>query len=180
MVRAPWHLSRGRNKIICRDTGKGSFSSRLLALALPRSICGKESVDVVLTQTSIRLKLVFDAMYAICKFFDISVEAVSLYLSVRNYLQVLKPYPLLGPLFCGTRLNRHLMDDLAQLEQGASPVSDWASHLIFFLRHSSHALDTFDRFLGGMLLSMGYWGPIGGPTETDMACDTIWSLVGVS
>lgn len=77
MVRAPWHLSRGCNKIVCRNTGKGSFSSSILALALPRSICGKESVDVVLAQASIGLELVFDAMDAICKFFDISVEAVS-------------------------------------------------------------------------------------------------------
>jgi len=84
VVRAPWHLSRGCNKIVCRDTGEGSFSSGVLALALPRSICGKESVNVVLTQASVGLKLVFDAMDAICKFFDISVEAVSLYLSVRN------------------------------------------------------------------------------------------------
>jgi hypothetical protein len=59
-------------------------------------------------------------------------------------------YPLLGPLFWGTRLNKHLMDDRAQLEHGVSPESVVASHLIFFRRHSSHARETLDRFLGGM------------------------------
>lgn len=35
----------------------------------------------------------------------------------------LSTYPLLGPRFWGTLLNKHLIDDRAQLEQGASPVS---------------------------------------------------------
>ena len=65
-------------------------------------------------------------------------------------LQELATYPLLGPRFWGTRLNRQGMLALRQPEQTASPTSSCASHLTFFLRHSSQARDTLDRFLGGV------------------------------
>lgn len=70
------------------------------------------------------------------------------------------------------------MFDRPQLEHGVSPVSDCASHLIFFLRHSSQARDTLDRFLGGTA-SMGKLGCIGAVT-TGTPCGTIESVVGVS
>lgn len=79
-------------------------------------------------------------------------------------------YPLLGPRFCGTRLNRHCAFDLLQFEHGCSLASDCASHLIFFRRHSSHARDTLDRFLGGVM-SGGSWywlGAAPGPPAAAM------------
>lgn len=66
-------------------------------------------------------------------------------------------YPLLGPRFCGTRLNKHWAFERRQLEQGWSVASDWASHLIFLRRHSSHARDTLDRFRGGVVSASWYW-----------------------
>jgi hypothetical protein len=57
---------------------------------------------------------------------------------------------LLGPRFIGTRLNWHVVPTRLQLEHCSSPDSVVASHLIFFRRHSSHALLTFDRFLGAV------------------------------
>jgi hypothetical protein len=67
----------------------------------------------------------------------------------------MQTHPLLGPRFCGTRLNRHCALDRRQLEQGCSLASDWASHLIFLRRHSSQARDTLDRFRGGV--ASGSW-----------------------
>jgi hypothetical protein len=71
------------------------------------------------------------------------------------------------------------MLDLAQLEHGLSPVSDCASHLIFLRRHSSHARETLDRFLGGMLSFMAKCGCMGA-TATGSPCIIIASEVGVS
>jgi hypothetical protein len=60
-------------------------------------------------------------------------------------------YPLLGPRFCGTRLKRQVADDRRQFVHGWSPASVGASHLIFFLRHSSQARDTLVLLRGGVL-----------------------------
>lgn len=49
-------------------------------------------------------------------------------------------------------MNRHVSFVLTQLEHRCVttpvPEENTASHFIFFLRQQSHALDTFERFLG--------------------------------
>lgn len=60
-------------------------------------------------------------------------------------------YPFVGPLFKGTLSNEQFSLFFIQLVQGLMTefevVLKVASHLIFFLRHSSQALETFDLFL---------------------------------
>ena len=64
-------------------------------------------------------------------------------------------YPLFGPRLSGTLVNMHESLFLSQLVHILTIelefISNTALHRTFFLLHSSHALETFDRFRGGSL-----------------------------
>lgn len=73
----------------------------------------------------------------------------------------LRTYPLEGPLFKGTLSKEHVSLFLVQFVQGLTTLvedeSSAASHRTFFLRHSSHALDTLERLRCGTFSCGGGW-----------------------
>ena len=106
------------------------------------------------------------AARSLVEFFDITVFLSATALLVVAHLLFFS-YPLLGPRFIGTRLNWHTTPRRLQLEHVSRPVSELASHRTcrrkrvlvwmftiafewgryrtFFRRHSSQALEIFDR-----------------------------------
>lgn len=86
-------------------------------------------------------------------------ESAKLELTVEFSKRSLKSfkYPFEGPLFKGTRENKHLSPAFEQLVQILVTFSielrNSASQRTFLRRHASHARDTLDLFLGTSRLS---------------------------
>jgi hypothetical protein len=153
------------SELAAGDRGIGSLLRMVLLARRRRKIfrptaLQRTIMQIVCNRYFTCLHCPFELTQAIGKFFDVT-EVVGQY--ALSELQTITTYPLLGPRFIGTLLNWQVVPTRLQLEHESSPASPVASHRIFFRRHSSHALDTFDLFLGAI-------EPSGVPY-----CPAIWS-----